>query len=82
MITEFGCLDVGGNRSKWFSDALAAMPVNYPLVKSVVFFHYSEDKTTTQQPINWYIKKDTATTKAIIQQLKQWPDTVRLGPIK
>ena len=82
MITEFGCLDVGGSRSKWFGDALASIPANYPMVKSVVFFHFSEDKTTTQQPIDWYIKNDTATTKTIIQQLKQWPDSVRLGPIK
>jgi len=82
MITEFGCLAVGGSRSKWFSDALASLPQNYPLVKSVMFFHFSEDKTTTQQPINWYIKNDTATTKAIVQQIKQWPDSVRLGPIK
>jgi Glycosyl hydrolase family 26 len=82
MITEFGCLAVGGSRSKWFSDALASMPHDYPLVKSVMFFHFSEDKTTTQQPINWYIKNDTATTRAIIEQIKQWPDSVRLGPIK
>jgi len=82
MITEFGCLAVGGNRSQWFSDALASLPQNYPLVKSVLFFHFSEDKTTTQQPINWYIKNDTATTKAIVQQIKLWPDSLRLGALK
>ncbi len=80
MITEFGCLAVGGNRSQWFSEALASLPQNYPLVKSVLFFHFSEDKTTTQQPINWYIKNDTMTTKAIIQQLRSWPDSLKAAP--
>lgn len=79
MITEFGCLAVGGNRSQWFSDALASLPRDYPLVKSVVFFHFSDDKTTTQQSINWYIKKDGITTKAIRKQINLWPDSVQSG---
>ena len=82
MITEFGCLAVGGSRSQWFNDALASLPKDYPLVKSVVFFHFSEDKTTTQQPINWYIKKDSATMKAIRQQITAWPDSLKVGALK
>ena len=73
MITEFGCLDVGGNRSQWFSDALTDIPVKYPAIKSVIFFHYSDDKTTTQQAINWYIKDDKKTSRAISDKIKYWP---------
>ena len=82
MITEFGCLAVGGSRSQWFNDALASLPKDFPLVKSVVFFHFSEDKTTTQQPINWYIKKDSASIKAIRQQINLWPDSLKVGAMK
>jgi hypothetical protein len=77
MITELGCLNVGGNRSAWFKEALADLPSLYPAVKSLVFFHYSNDKTTTQQALNWYIKDDTASLNAIIRQMKSWPDSLR-----
>jgi hypothetical protein len=70
MITEFGSLNVGGNRSQWFAQALDSIPSKYPAVKSIVFFHYSEDKTTTLQAINWYIRDDTASLHAI---RKRWP---------
>jgi hypothetical protein len=63
---------VGGNRSKWFADALDSIPVRYPNVKSIVFFHFSDDKTTTQQSINWYIKNDVPTTRAITARIKRW----------
>ena len=60
MITEFGSLAVGGNRARWYADALDSMPQKYPLVKSILFFHFSKDNTTTQQTLNWYIKDDKA----------------------
>jgi beta-mannanase len=74
MISEFGSLNVGGDRSKWFGDALSGLPEKYPLVKAIVFFHYSYDKTTTQQPLNWYIKDDTASVRSIIRGFRSWPD--------
>lgn len=72
MITEFGSLTVGGSRSKWFADALNQLPQKYPAVKSVVFFHYAADKTTTDKSINWYIKDDLASREAIIRQMASW----------
>jgi len=72
MLTEFGSLAVGGNRGQWFAQALDSMPQQYPAVKSVLFFHFSDDKTTTQQTINWYIKDDPEVTKAIIAAVKGW----------
>jgi hypothetical protein len=72
MITEFGCLKVGGKRDQWFKEALYQLPQKYPMVKSLLFFHFLEDKTTTQQVINWYFINDTATVNNIVYQIKNW----------
>ena len=77
MITEFGSLVIGGNRSEWFGEALADLPEKYPKVKSILFFHFSNDNTTTEQSLNWYIIDDTITTRTIINQLQQWPDSLK-----
>jgi len=65
MISEFGSLATGGNREKWYKDALRSIPVKYPLVKSVVFFHVSNDATTTDKALNWYIKYDQNIVKSV-----------------
>lgn len=72
LLTEFGSLPIGGNRAKWYADALRFMPKQYPLVKGLLFFHYSEDKTTTQQTLNWYIKNDKETIQAIKDAVGTW----------
>lgn len=77
MISEFGSLSVGGDRAKWFADALAQMPEKYPSVKSIIFFHYSDDKTTTDKAVNWYFKDDVPARAAIIKQINLWPDSIR-----
>lgn len=77
IVTEFGSLAVGGNRSKWYKDALTSLPTDYPLVKGLIFFHNSNDNTTTQQTLNWYVKDDKATTAAIISAVNTWPAAVK-----
>ncbi|MCX6271917.1 MAG: glycosyl hydrolase [Bacteroidetes bacterium] len=77
MITEFSSLAVGGSRSKWFEEAFNGITENYPLIKSVLFFHFSEDKTTTQQAVDWTIKSDKAVVETIIKQRRLWPDSVK-----
>ena len=72
MLTEFGSLAVGGKREQWFADALNQLPQKYPLVKSILFFHFSEDKTTTQQVINWYFIHDAASVKSITTAIESW----------
>lgn len=72
MLTEFGSLAVGGKREQWFADALHQLPQKYPLIKSVLFFHFSDDKTTTQQVINWYFIHDARSVKAITTEIKSW----------
>ncbi len=77
MISEFGSLDVGGDRAKWFADALHDMPVKYPSVKSIIFFHYSADKTTTDKAVNWYFKDDAHTCQSIIKEINLWPEGIK-----
>jgi beta-mannanase len=72
MITEFGSLAVGGNRAKWYAGALERLPQRYPLIKSIVFFHFSKDNTTTQQTLNWYFKKDSAVSAAVAKAVGKW----------
>ncbi len=72
LITEFGSLIVGGNRAAWYADALDSLPQKYPMVKAIIFFHFSKDNTTTQQVLNWYIKDDREVTGAIIKAINGW----------
>ncbi|HET6225016.1 MAG TPA: glycosyl hydrolase [Bacteroidia bacterium] len=72
MITEFGSLTAGGKRDQWFEEALHQLPQKYPLIKSILFFHFSEDKTTTQQVINWYFINDARSVKAIKTEIGAW----------
>ncbi|RZK28888.1 MAG: cellulase, partial [Hymenobacter sp.] len=72
IITEFGSLKVGGSRSQWFKDALTDMPTKYPLVKSVVFYHNSNDNTTTMKVLDWTFKDDRQATSSIVQSVKTW----------
>lgn len=73
VIAEFGSLAVGGDRAKWFKEALTDFPVRYPEVKSILFFHDSEDATTTYQTLNWYFKNDPEITKEIRKAISAWP---------
>jgi len=77
ILTEFGSLAVGGSRSKWYKDALADMPVSYPSVKSILFFHHGDDKSTTEQALDWQIRDDTSVKKVIISQISLWPDSLK-----
>ncbi|MEI6680993.1 MAG: glycosyl hydrolase [Bacteroidota bacterium] len=77
MITEFGCLTVGGNRADWFKEALSGIPANYPAVKAVLFFHYSADRTTTQQTVDWTILGDSTVKAVIAKQIRLWPDSLK-----
>lgn len=65
MITEFGSLAVGGNRAAWFLDALDQIQSKYNLIRAVVFYHISSDKTVTDKSLNWYIINDPETLNAI-----------------
>ncbi len=72
MVSEFGCLAVGGDRKKWFSAALDSLPVSYPNVKALIFFHNLRDQTTTQQPLDWSIRYDSSIVRTVAKALKSW----------
>jgi hypothetical protein len=72
MISEFGSLAVGGDRAKWFKEALTDFPIRYPSVRSLVFFHCSVDATTTYQTLNWYFKNDPAVINEVIKAKRDW----------
>ncbi len=80
MITEFGSLASGGDRAEWFAEAIGNLPSKYPNVKSLLFFHYSSDKTITNKSVSWYFTEDEETKKAIIKELNNWPDSVKIKP--
>ena len=71
-ITEFSSLSVGGNRSKWYEDALTDIPKKYPAVKAIMFFNDSQDNTTTYKSLNWSIIGDTLTVNAIKRSFDKW----------
>ncbi len=72
MISEFGSLAVGGNRAQWYTDALSILPKRYPMVKALLFFHFSNDQTTTHQSLDWTIKNDAPVLTAVIKAVKTW----------
>lgn len=69
MITEFASLKVGGNRIQWYKDALLSFH-QYPLLKSVVFFHSGEDNTTSYKTLNWQIIQDEALVNELRRMIK------------
>ncbi|HUP87985.1 MAG TPA: glycosyl hydrolase [Longimicrobiales bacterium] len=65
MIAELGSLAVGGDRAKWFGDALNDLSTRYPLVKSILFFNVPRDATVTYQALDWTFTQDSAVTNVI-----------------
>ncbi|NQU32706.1 MAG: cellulase [Bacteroidetes bacterium] len=77
MISEFGSLSVGGERSHWFKDALTVIPEDYKAINSIVFFHYPNE-TSTDKALNWYFLEDKKVTTELITQMKNWPDSIQV----
>jgi|TARA_R110002126_G_scaffold72364_1_gene180896 beta-mannanase len=82
MIAEFGSLKPGGNRAKWFGDALEDFNKKYPYVNAIVFFHYASDGTITYKNVDWYIKNDAEVTTEIKNQLKKWDPQIKQPDIQ
>lgn len=76
MISEFGSLSIGGERSEWFKQAFSAIPIDYPAINSIIFFHYSNE-TSTDKSLDWYILTDQKVTTELIDQMNLWPDAIR-----
>jgi hypothetical protein len=72
MISEFGCLAVGGDRLHWYEYALRQISEKYTKVRAVLFFNYSTDLTTTQQPLDWSIHNDPDIIKSVSEIISSW----------
>jgi len=72
LIAEFGSLAVGGDRAKWYAEALKDFPRRFPTVRALIFFHNKSDGTTTYQSLNWYFVENRDITTAIKTQIKDW----------
>jgi len=72
MISEFGSLEVGGDRTSWYQQALDDLPSQFPAVKSLIFFNNSNDNTTTYKELDWSITNDSKITKSIRESLNGW----------
>jgi hypothetical protein len=70
MIAELGSLAVGGDREKWYRDAIESIPGEYPAVRAVLFFHARDDQTVTYQKVDWTIAGDSALSAAVRQSLR------------
>lgn len=77
MISELGCLSVGGIRADWYRGMMQSLPVKYPDVKVLLHFHYSEDQTTTPQTVDWTIDWDTDVINAVREEYALWPDSLK-----
>ena len=72
MIAEFGSLTVGGDRARWYSDALTSLPGTYPAVRALLFFEVTSDRTVTYQTVDWSIRSDPAVLAAVREATRSW----------
>lgn len=72
MISEFGSLEVGGDRTKWYKEAFDSFPYKYPSVKAIIFYNNSSDNTTSYKTFDWSITKDQQVTAAIRRSIAKW----------
>jgi len=72
MIAEFGSLMYGGDRAKWFGEALADLPRRYPSVQALVFFHALGDATVTPQALDWTLIRDSTSSRVIATEIAGW----------
>lgn len=72
VITEFGSLAVGGQRSQWYEQAFTNLPEKYPQLKAILFYNNNNDNTTLNKSLDWSLNEDTLSLKAIKRAIKTW----------
>ena len=77
MLTEFSSLAVGGDRAAWFKNALDSIPLKYPALKSIIFFHVTNDNTTSYKSLDWSFENDKASAEAVRTSIKNWENFKR-----
>jgi len=76
VISELGCLSVGGDRVSWFADAFQLLEKEYSMVRGLIFFNNSNDNTTTNKSLDWQIQNDSTLVKTISKGLVSLTKTV------
>lgn len=69
MLTKFGSLDVGGDKSAWLQDAFDEIQNNYTAIRSVVFFNAANDYTNTYKIIDWSLNDQSASLEVVRKYL-------------
>ncbi|WP_433937401.1 glycoside hydrolase family 26 protein [Sorangium cellulosum] len=69
MIAELGTLAAGGDRARWYEEALTGFAARHPAVKALVFFHVASDATVTHEPLSWAFADDPAVAGAVRRAL-------------
>jgi beta-mannanase len=77
MIAEFGSLPVGGDRTRWYRDAIQALAHECTGVKAVLFFNDRNDQTVTYQKVDWSLTGDPAAAAAVQRELTTWGAAAR-----
>jgi hypothetical protein len=72
MLSEFGSLEVGGDRQQWYKEALASLPKDFPMVKAVIFFHAASDATVSYKALDWSFVHDEKVIKGIREAVSKW----------
>lgn len=72
MLTEFGSLEVGGDRAEWYRQALSSLPTGFPKVRAVVFFHARNDLTVTYKSLDWSFEEDPKILRAVKTGVASW----------
>ena len=79
MLTEFGSLSVGGDRSQWFQSAFESLHVKYPVVKALIFFHVANDNTTTYKSLDWSFINDERSVSVLWHCIDKMEQRYGLG---
>ncbi|KYF55867.1 cellulase, partial [Sorangium cellulosum] len=69
MIAELGTLAAGGDRARWYEEALTGFAERHPAVKALLFFHVASDATVTHEPLSWAFADDPAVAGAVRRAL-------------
>ena len=72
LIAEFGSLAVGGDRTRWYLEAIQALAHEYTGVKALLFFNGRNDQTVTYQKVDWSLTSDQALASAVQHELRTW----------
>jgi hypothetical protein len=73
LLAEFGSLAVGGDRTRWYIDALERLTRQFTAVRGLVFFNARNDRTVTYQVVDWSLTGDPELSGAVRAVLQAWP---------